>query len=110
MSVNAGDLRQVIEIQRLQSVADDCGYQIEEWITIAQVRAKTEFDDRLMREIVRDGGSDCTTVKIFTFRYINDLDMKDRIIFNGVAYKIYGINNINDEQRYLKVWARALWQ
>lgn len=108
--INLGDLKLLIEIQRNTITTDSYGFQQEEWTTICKTRAKTEFDDRLMKEIFKDDGIDTTIVKIFTFRYFRGLTVKDRILFNGQTYEIYGINNINDENRFYKVWARAIWQ
>lgn len=108
--INLGDLKKVIEIQRMESGTDEMGFQDEVWTTICTTRCKTEFDDRLMREIFRDEGIDSTTVKIFTFRYFKGLSTKDRIVFDGNVYEIYGFNNINDENRFIKVWGKMVCQ
>lgn len=109
-SVNLGDLKKVMEIQRVESVADSMGFQKDTWTTICRTRCKTEFDDRLMREVMRDGGIEATFTKIFTFRYVKGLTTKDVILFEGEHYEIYGINDINDEHRFLKVWGRKICQ
>lgn len=109
-TINLGDLKKVIEIQRMENVSDSMGFQKEIWTTICTTRCKTEFDDRLMREVMRDGGIDATLVKIFSFRYIKGLTTKDVILFEGERYEIYGINDINDEHRFLKVWGRKICQ
>lgn len=108
-AVNLGELKKVIEIQRVKTEADIMGFQEDVWETISVSRAKIEFDDRLMREVFKDDGVDSTTVKIFTFRYI-PITNRDRIIFNGVAHEIYGFNNVGDENRFVKVWAREICQ
>lgn len=110
-SINIGDLKKVIEIQRLQdSVADEYGFIQEGYVTICKTRCKTDFDDRLMREILANGGVEGTIVKIFTFRYFKGLTERDVIVYEGDKYEIYGINDINDEHRFLKVWGRKICQ
>ena len=108
--INLGDLKNVVEVQRFTVTTDSFGFQQEEWTTICNTRAKIEFDDRLMREVFKDDGIDSTIVKIFTFRYFKGLTTKDRILYDGNSYEIYGINNVNEENRFYKVWARAIWQ
>lgn len=109
-SINLGDLKRVIEIQKLTSTSDSSGFQQETWRTVCTTRAKVEFDDRLMREIFRDDGVDSTVVKIFTFRYFRELSTRHRILIDGVPHEIYGFNNVNNEGRFHKVWAREICQ
>lgn len=110
VNVNIGDLKSVIEIQEKKTIVDSAGFQTEEWVTIAKTRAKTEFDDRLMREVFLDDGITTTIVKIFTFRYFPNLTEQHRIFFKGKAFEIYGINNLDDTNRFLKVWGRNICQ
>lgn len=107
-SISIGELKKVIEIQRVETTTDALGFQEDVWTTIVTTRAKTEFDDRLMRETFKEDGIDSSNVKIFTFRYFQGLSTKDRILFEGQDYEIYGFNDINDEHRFYKVWARTL--
>lgn len=98
-------------MQRLTTQTDQQGFQIEKWKTYSKTRAKVDFDDRLMREVFADRGTETTVVRIFTFRYQQDISEKtDRILYNGKPYEIYGINNINEENRFLKVWGRQICQ
>lgn len=112
MSINIkiGELKKVIEIQEKRTITDSDGFQLQEWVTIAKVRSKTEFDDRLMREVFKDTGTTSTVVKIFIFRYIPNITERHRILFEGKSYEIYGINNLDDENRFLKVWGRTICQ
>jgi hypothetical protein len=41
---------------------------------------------------------------------VPNVTIKDRILFKGNVYEIYGFNNINEENRFLKIWARAIEQ
>ena len=106
--INVGDLKQVLEIQRVESIEDSSGFIEEKMTTIAKARCKVEFDDRLMREVFKDDGIDTSSVKIFTIRYVPNINQKDEILFKGESYQIYGINNVNEENRFLKIWARAI--
>ena len=49
ISINVGDLKQVVEIQRNTPTTGDSGFQEDNWVTYLKTRAKMEFDDRLMR-------------------------------------------------------------
>lgn len=108
--INIGELRVPIEIQRFVAGTDDYGFVLEEWTTIAKCRCKVEYDDRLAREVFREGAVEATVAKIFTFRYVKGLTAKDRIILKGDVYEIYGINEVDESRRFLKVWARKIWQ
>lgn len=106
--INLGDLKQMLELQRVQTVTDSSGFIEEKLVTFAKARCKVEFDDRLMREVFKDDGIDTTLVKIFTIRFVPDVSMKDKILFKGKSFEIYGMNNVNEEDRFLKIWARAI--
>lgn len=106
--INLGDLKQQLEIQRVTKVVDEYGFAKEEVVTIAKVRCKVEFDDRLMREFFKNDGVDTTQTKIFVIRYIPDLNVTDKILFKNSQYEIYGFNNVNEDNRFLKIWARTI--
>lgn len=106
--ISIGTLKHQAELQRLTSTTDENGFPIEEWVTFAKLRCSVEFDDRLMREIFKDDGVNTASVKIFTFRYFKGLTIKDRVYYDGKAYSIYGFNNINEESKFYKVWARCV--
>lgn len=106
--INLGDLKQQLEIQRVTKVTDEYGFSKEELVTVARARCKVEFDDRLMREIFKNGGVDTTQAKIFVVRYIPNLTIADKILFKNAQYEIYGFNNVNEENRFLKIWARTI--
>ena len=109
ISINVGDLKQVVEIQRNTPTTGDSGFQEDNWATYLKTRAKMEFDDRLMREVFRNEGIDSSVVSIFTIRYFEGLSIKDRILFKGNGYDISGIDNIGEANRYYRIWARKLY-
>lgn len=105
--MNIGELKTPIKVKRFVTSVDEQGFNTEEWMTIAEPRAKVEFDERLMREVFRDDMVNATVVKIFTFRRFRDkiLTVKDCIVYEGNRYEIYGINDLG---HVYKVWARAI--
>ena len=106
--INIGELKHMCEVQRLVTSTDEYGFQSEELTTIARPRCKVDFDDRLVREIFKDDGISTVSVPIFTFRYFYGLTAKDKILYKGKSYEIYGINNVNEESKFYKVWARGV--
>lgn len=103
-----GDLRLPIEIQRFEHKIDEYGFNTPIWTTIASPRAKVEFDDRLIRQVLRDDGVDTTTVMIFTIRYIPDITTKDRIVYNNEEYEIYAKQDLGARERFLMLWGRCI--
>ncbi len=106
--VSVGELNTPIEIQRFNYGTDEYGFQQLEWITIASPRCKVDFDDRLIRQILRDDGVDTTSVKLFTMRYIPNITTKDRIFYKDTVFEIYSIQNINDKNRFMRLWGRQI--
>ena len=103
-----GDLNTPIEIQRFTHKNDEYGFTIHEWNTIAKPRCRVDFDDRLIRQILRDDGVDTSIVKLFTMRYIPNITTRDRIFYKNTPYEIYSIQNINDKDRFMRLWGREL--
>lgn len=108
ITVRVGDLNTPIEIQRFEHATDDYGFLTPIWKTIAKPRCRVDFDDRLIRQILRDDGVDTTTVKLFTMRYIPNITTKDRIYYKNTPYEIYSVQNINDKDRFMRLWGREL--
>ena len=106
--INIGDLRVPIEIQRFEHQVDEYGFNQNVWTTIATPRAKIEFDDRLIRQVLRDDGVDSTTVSIFTIRYIPDITTKDRIMHKNEEYEIYAKQDMGYRERFLMIWGRKI--
>lgn len=106
--VGVGQLNTPIEIQRFEHKIDEYGFNIPVWTTIATPRCVVEFDDRLIRQILRDDGVDTTTVKLFTMRHIRDITTKDRIYYKGKSYEIYSIQNLNEKDKFMRLWGREI--
>ena len=108
--VKLGELKKVAKLQRIVTTTDNLGFIKETKEDIATVRCKVEFDDRLIREIAKDGGVSTSIVKIFTFRFVKGITIKDFILYDGDLYELYGIKDIDDEGRFLKVWGKMICQ
>lgn len=106
--VHVGQLNTPIEIQRFEYDIDEYGFNTPVWSTIARPRCKVDFDDRLIRQILRDDGVDTTTVKLFTMRYIPNITTRDRIFYKGRSYEIYSLQNLNEKDRFMRLWGREI--
>lgn len=108
VSVQVGQLNTPIELQRYEYKIDEYGFNKSVWTTYARPRCKVDFDDRLIRQILRDDGVDTTVVKLFTMRYIPNVTTKDRIVYNGKEFEIYSIQNIQEQNRFMRLWGREI--
>ena len=108
VSVQVGQLNTPIELQRYEYKIDEYGFNKSVWTTYARPRCKVDFDDRLIRQILRDDGGHTTVVKLFTMRYIPNVTTKDRIVYNGKEFEIYSIQNIQEQNRFMRLWGREI--
>lgn len=110
--VSLGSLKHVIEIQELKLTTDEYGFQQEAWSTVLKTRAMVEFDKsyKLNKEVWSADGIETFTTRIFTFRKHPKIDInaKQRILFKGKQYQIYISNDIDEEERFMKVWANTI--
>lgn len=108
VDISVGQLNTPIEIQRFEHQIDEHGFNQSVWTTYARPRCKVDFDDRLIRQRLRDDGVDTTLVKLFTMRYIPNVTTKDRIIYKGKEFEIYSVQNINEQNRFIRLWGREI--
>ena len=108
VNVAVGSLNTPIEIQRFEHATDEHGFLTPVWTTIARPRCRVDFDDRLIRQRLNDDGVDATSVKLFTMRYIPNITTKDRIWYKGTAFEIYSVQNLNEKNRFMRLWGREL--
>ena len=111
INIYPGELRVPVEIQRFEHGVDEQGFPMETWTTILKPRCKIEFDNRLIRQVIKQHGVNATTAQIFVFRKPRgvEITVQDKILYKGIFYEIYAIENINECDRYLRVWGRAIW-
>ena len=41
-------------------------------------------------------------------RYIPNITTKDRIWYKGTAFEIYSVQNLNERNRFMRLWGREL--
>lgn len=107
-----GKLKHIIEIQEITIGQDDYGFQVETPKTILKTRAMVEFDKsyKLNKEVWSADGIETFATKIFTFRKHPNISInqKQKLIFKDEQYQIYIVNDIDEEGRFVKVWANRI--
>jgi SPP1 family predicted phage head-tail adaptor len=84
--VRAGDLDQVITIERSSALLDANRAPIETWTPLATVRAGIVTAST--EEFMRGRGATSETSIVFRIRYLDGLTLADRVIYYGGAYNI----------------------
>lgn len=107
-----GSLKHIIEVQELTTKADEYGFQTETYQTIYKTRAMLEFDKsyKLNKEVWSAEGIETFSTKIFTFRKHPSIEIhtRQKILFKGKLYQIYIANDMDEEGRFVKVWANII--
>lgn len=105
--MNIGEFKTPITIESFTTTTDEQGFNTENWVVIARPRAKVEFDERSVREVLSYDMVNSTVAKIFSFRKYKGLNVtvKDSIVCDNVRYEIYGINDLGT---VYKVWAKTV--
>ncbi|MBS0237088.1 MAG: head-tail adaptor protein [Proteobacteria bacterium] len=99
MTVQAGRLDHVLEIQRATTTVSDAGQPVDAWATIASVRAerlRASFDERS-----KDWGDSSQATVTWRIRWLDDLRLSDRIVLNGIPHDIKGIEPIGRRKELL---------
>jgi len=99
MTIRAGQLDHILEVQRSAVTIGDAGEPIEAWQTIATVRAerlKATFDERM-----KDWGNSSQATVTWRIRWLDDLRLSDRIALNGVPHDIKGIEPVGRRKELL---------
>ncbi|CCB65398.1 head-tail adaptor protein [Hyphomicrobium sp. MC1] len=99
MTVQAGKLDHVLEIQRVTTTVSDVGQPVDDWATIATVRAerlRASFDERQ-----KDWGDSSQATVTWCIRWIDDLRLGDRILLNGIPHDIKGIEPVGRRKELL---------
>lgn len=85
MPLNAGNLRERIELQRAETTRSTTGALIQEFVTYATVRAQV-IQQRTSRAF-NNGENWYPTAKCFRLRIPPEVRGGDRIIYRGEAYQ-----------------------
>lgn len=110
--LNLGSLKNYIEIQEVLDIPDEYGFHNEKWTTILKTRCMIEFDKsyKLNKEVWSAEGIETFSTKIFTFRKHPKIEIttRQRIKYKDKYYQIYIANDIDEEGRFVKVWANTI--
>lgn len=110
--VDLGKLKNVIEIQEPTTEADEYGFQKDTLKTVLKTRAMVEFDKsyKLNKEVWSAEGVETFSTLIFTFRKHPSVEIhvRQKILYKGKLYQIYISNDIDQEGRFIKVWANTI--
>ena len=104
--MNAGDLEQLVTIERKTATADGGGGVTETWAALAtdpQVWANVEAKSG--RESLVEGRQTAIFVVVFTIWNRDDITELDRIIWDDVAYNIRGILRSGGRRMMLRIEA-----
>lgn len=110
--IELGKLKHLIEVQECVDMADEYGFQTQEWTTVLRTRAMLEFDKsyKLNKEVWSADGIETFSTRIFTFRKHPKLEIhtRQRILFKGKYYQVYIVTDMDEEGRFIKVWANTI--
>lgn len=95
----AGMLRHRVELQSQQKSGNGSGGFTRTWTTYATVRAA--FKAKSGFERMQADRLDAQTKNEAVIRYRDDLTESDRVVFNGKAYNIRFINNVEFRNRWI---------
>ena len=98
-----GNLRERIELQRVEIIEDDMGGSIEEWLTQATVFARIE-PIKSSDEII-GSGIRATEAILAHIRHDDRVATDWRILWRGKTYLIDGIRNLDERRKYLTLSA-----
>jgi SPP1 family predicted phage head-tail adaptor len=84
--MRAGDLDQVITIERCSTSLDVNRAPIETWAPVATVRAG--IVTALTEEFTRGRGAASETSIVFRIRFVDDLTLADRVIYYGETHNL----------------------
>ncbi len=92
----AGNRDRKIEIQRYESTRDEYGGEVQEWITVSAPWC--ELDPVRMTEMHMAAAERSSEIHVFRIPYTSDVQPKDRVMYEGLAYDIEGITEIGRRQ------------
>lgn len=101
--MDAGKLRHRIRLQRYVQAENEHKITVGEWQDLKTVWADANY---LKGQEFWDAKNyDAENSVEFVIRYFADLNLDDRIVFNGAIYNITSINNFGFRNKLLKILA-----
>lgn len=107
---NPGNFNAFIEIQRYaDNSVNEMGIPVEKWETFLKLRAFPRNNLSTSRmEFYKAAGVNSTNIKEFTIRYHKDVNAKCRVVYKGLCYDIFKVDDIDEESRYQKISAKLV--
>lgn len=106
MSIKAGDLRQVVTLQRPVNRANEKGRKITEWQDVATVHAgKADVSGREFYQAQAFHAEDVVT---FTLRWRDDVAADWRLVHRGAAYNILEVNHLGYMRDFMRLKCRLV--
>lgn len=90
--MRAGKLDKEITIQRFTSTVDDYGTPVFTWTDLATLRA--EIVQASTQEFIRGFGASDETAIIFRTRWLDGVQLADRILYGGIIHNLKEIKEI----------------
>jgi SPP1 family predicted phage head-tail adaptor len=103
--INAGRLREQVQIQRQVAVPDGAGGQTRSWVDLAAVRAQV-----LPRRGTAEPGSEALQgVQEYemVIRYRRDIEIDDRIIWNGKTHRVLAAVDVTGARMFTTIYTEA---
>lgn len=104
MSYTAQELNTKITLSRFESFRDSDGILHEEWVPYAEAFAK--FEPLLGREYFAAATITSDAQAKVTLRYMDGIDVADRITARGKHWNIQSIQNIQNRNRELLIYVK----
>lgn len=99
--MNVGQLRHRIEFQRLETVYDEEGFPVEDYVTFQ--KAWADVNDLYGKEYWNSKQVVSENITVFHTRYYKSVDVNSVILFKNQRYEIIEIDNIKYLNKELKI-------
>lgn len=90
--MRAGKLDKIITIDRFTSTVDEYGTPIEDWTTVATVRA--QIIQSTTEEFMKGWGTSTEAAVVFRIRHLDGITPADRVTYDGRAYDLKEIKEL----------------
>lgn len=107
-TINSGEFRHIIQIQKHTPTLDDDGIPIGKWDTVYECKAK--IINTSAKEYILNQGTVGEDTKKFTIRYPKSISItnEDRLIYNNIIYNISYASDIQELHKYLEIVAEVI--
>ena len=106
MSIKAGDLRQLVTLQKPVSRVNEKGRRITSWEDVATVHAgKADVSGREFYVAQAYHAEDVVT---WTLRWREDITTEWRLVHHGAQYNILEVNHLGYMRDYIRIKTRLV--